>query len=352
MKFFLAKAAAVAIAVTAFAAGQAGAQALLQWSTPQNIDTGVQPSIAVTPSGLVVETHRSDNPAKREVWYRVGKVKKMFQGDYYISWAKSEPLNYPCEHPTVAITKEGYVLMVCTRSTYPGVKGTVMRYFVGTLNPDGENNQTIDWKIKDALFDTGQDAKFAFTHDNRLVEVHESANNNGLYYRIGHLNNPAQGDFKLVWDSLKGNDGVQYDSGANPTISVNNSNQIIESHQEKAGSGYVEYRRGTLGARSITFASGGIVYDKDSNHPDVALTNDGLIVQAAATMSTFLAKGHVTSRTGQLNGDPTYVNWSKTEKLGWSDWPGEEPSIATNGDVAVSMWTGGDRLFSAIALIP
>jgi hypothetical protein len=356
MKFLFVRVAAIAtiLYVSAFAVStRAMAQSPLDWQTAQTSDTGIQPSIAVTPSGLVVETHRSEHNDGK-VWYRVGKIGQSLDKQYFIRWGKSHTLlDYPGLRPTVAITKEGYVLLVYTRLTYTGYNGPVMRYFVGTLNPDGDSNQTIDWKIINDPFDTGQYARFAFTSSGKLVEVHESGNNSNLFYRIGHFFNPAQGNFVLIWDSTNGNGGVRYDSGANPTISVNDNNQIIESHQQRAGYGMVDYRRGILGPRSISFAtSGGTTYDKETNHPDVALTDKGLVVQAAATFGGNFKKGVVLSRTGLLNDDPTLVTWSGTVGLGWPDWPGEQPSVATNGQVAVAIWTGGDRLFTATAGIP
>jgi len=324
------------------------AQSPLKWRQAQHLDTGIQSSVVVLPSSLVVEFHRSEN-SNSKIWYRIGTVRQSFLGEYSVGWGKSQPIEYVGERPSVAITKEGYVVLVCTRFTYTGYKGTVMRYFVGQLNPAGDEKQTIQWRVKDALFDTGQFAKIVFNSNGVLVEVHESGHNSGLFYRIGHLANPNQDDFTLVWDSTNGNNGVNYDNGANPTVSVNDQNQLIESHQQRAGAGYIDYRRGTLGQSSISFASPGTTYDKDSNHPDVALTNNGVVVEAAATMGARFVKGVVVSRTGILNSDPTFVNWSDSVDIGWDGWPGAEPSVATDGTVAVAIWTGADKLFYAIA---
>jgi len=313
------------------------AQSPLKWRQAQHLDTGIQSSVVVLPSGLVVEFHRSEN-SNSKIWYHIGTVRQSFLGEYSVGWGKSQPIEYVGERPSVAITKEGYVVLVCTRFTYTGYKGTVMRYFVGQLNPAGDEKQTIQWRVKDALFDTGQFAKIVFNSNGVLVEVHESGHNSGLFYRIGHLANPNQDDFTLVWDSTNGNNGVNYDNGANPTVSVNDQNQLIESHQQRAGAGYIDYRRGTLGQSSISFASPGTTYD-----------NSGVVVEAAATMGARFVKGVVVSRTGILNSDPTFVNWSDSVDIGWDGWPGAEPSVATDGTVAVAIWTGADKLFYAIA---
>jgi hypothetical protein len=330
---------------TALFSSRTFAQSPLNWSNAQHLDSGIQSSIAVLPSGLVIEVHRSEN-SNGKMWYHIGKVGQNWQNEYSISWGKSVPVEWVGDRPSIAVTKEGYVVLAYTRYDRPG---NSIRYYAGTIDPNGNQDQTIAWRLKDTLFDTGQFAKLAFNSNDVLVEVHESGNNNGLFYRIGHLSNPAQGDFKLVWDSSNGNDGVKYDNGANPSVSVNDHNQLIESHQQRAGMGYVEYRRGTLSQSSISFASSGIIYDKDSNHPDVALTNNGVIVEAAATMGATFVKSITVSRTGILNGDPTFVNWSNSVQLGWSGWPGAEPSVATNGVVAVAIWTGADKLFYSIA---
>jgi hypothetical protein len=137
-----------------------------------------------------------------------------------------------------------------------------------------------------------------------------------------------------------------------PSISVNDNNQLIESHQQRAGHGYVDYRRGTLGQTSITFASPGISDGSDSNHPDVALTNNGVVVQAAATFSTVFVNSRVISRTGIFNDDPTLVNWSKSEELSQRGETAAEPSVATNGGAAVAVWTADKKIFWSIAPLP
>jgi hypothetical protein len=197
--------------------GKGFAQSPLAWKNPERLDTGIQPSVAVLPSGLVVEFHRSEN-SNSKVWYNIGTLVETYRGAYTtIRWGSPHSIEYLGERPSVAVTKEGYVVLVYTRFTYRGFNGTVMRYFVGELNPAGDENQTIQWRIKDALFDTGQFAKITFNNrNNELIDVHESGSNSSLYYRLGHFRNPAQGDFELIWDSSNGSGGVKYDDGANP----------------------------------------------------------------------------------------------------------------------------------------
>ena len=71
----------------------------------EQYDTGAQTSIAAHPSSLVVECHKSQ--FNEEIWYRLGKV----DGEK-ILWGGSRRLDDTGYWPAVAISKEGYVIVV------------------------------------------------------------------------------------------------------------------------------------------------------------------------------------------------------------------------------------------------
>jgi hypothetical protein len=322
------------------------AQSPLDWKTAQKFDNGVETTVAVTPSGLVVEFHKTQNKYSNDIHYRIGKVGQAYGGQYLVSWGASQPLGKDGSRPSVAITKEGSVVLVYTKGAYTGYGNQVqMRYWVGQLDPTGDTKQEITWRVKDAFYDTGQHASLSFNTNDVLVDTHESANNSKLFYRIGHLLNPSQGQFDIVWNS--GTGGIEYDKGIHPSIAINQSNQVIEVHQTEKTASYLHYRRGTLGTDRIVWASNDSVrYENDSKQPAVALTNHGLAVEAA------IRNRYTFSRTGILNvPDPTRVDWSNAVQIDWGTYAGMSPSITTNGVVAIATWESDDWLFYNIAAI-
>src|ERR1700744_3385992 len=149
--------------------GSAYAQTPLSWTTPLRYDNGEQPSVALLRSGLVVEFHKSATTSS--LYYHIGRV-ALF--NKVINWGDSQPLGYSGSSPDVAVTKEGYVLLVYTKFAHEGYGSEVqMRYWVGEINPEGGIDQTITWRIRDAFFDTGLYASLAFNSDAVLAEVHE-----------------------------------------------------------------------------------------------------------------------------------------------------------------------------------
>jgi hypothetical protein len=164
----------------ALISGSAYAQSPLNWRSALYYDNGVQPSIAVLPSGLVVEFHQSEK--NKSLYYRVGTVVRNVNGTHSITWGDSQHLGYAGERPDVAVTKEGYVLLVYTKGAYTGYGSEVqMRYWVGDLNPAGDSRQTITWRVRDAFFDNGQFASLAFNSNAVLIEAHEGFHTDNLY---------------------------------------------------------------------------------------------------------------------------------------------------------------------------
>lgn len=247
------------------AKGSVFAQSPLAWETAQHFDNGVESSVSVTPSGLAVEFHKNQN--NNSIFYHVGKVRQSWDGKYSVGWGDSQPLYFDCHRPSVAITKEGLLVLVCTRFAYCGYGSEVqMRYWAGQLDPNGGSNQTIDWKLMDAFYDTGQYASLAFNTNDILVDVHESARNSKLFYRIGRFHNPLAGQFDIVWGT--GSGGKEYDTGVNPHIAINEWNQVVEVHQTQNNESLLHHRRGHLYPDQIDWVSrDSFRYDDYSKQP-------------------------------------------------------------------------------------
>ncbi|OUL33739.1 DNA/RNA non-specific endonuclease [Nostoc sp. 106C] len=182
-------------------------------------DDGVQPSVAITNDGLVVEVHKSQTYDR--LYYRVGKVK----GDE-IDWGKYEnnkSIDYDDGvQPSVAITNDGLVVEVHKSQTYDR-----LYYRVGKVKGDEidwgkyENNKSID-------YDDGVQPSVAITNDGLVVEVHKSQTYDRLYYRVGKV----KGD-EIDWGKYENNKSIDYDDGVQPSVAITNDGLVVEVHKSQ-----------------------------------------------------------------------------------------------------------------------
>ena len=308
----------------------------LQWSPAQKYDDGVDTSVTVHPSGLVLEVHQSHGVGNFGLWYHVG----MLNGTS-VTWGGSQSLGASEGHwPNFAISKEGYVIFV--RSSGQFKSGSELHYQVGKIDPYGGINQSITW-LHYGKWDAGFHSSIAINDNGVIVGVHETGHSSsGLYYRVGHLTNPAGGDYSITWDS--GHYGIHYDDGINPHIGLNNLNQVVEVHQVP-GESLLHYHRGTVSGGTINFA-GSRRYDDNADRPAVALLDSGLVVEL---------HGGVYARTGTLSpSDPARIEWSDSFKIG--DHNGTSPAVATDGTYVIGTWEYYfdimGQLFYSVARIP
>jgi hypothetical protein len=181
-------------------------------------DDGVQPSVAITNDGLVVEVHKSQ--ARDRLFYRVGRV----NGDT-IDWGKYEG-NKSDDYddgvqPSVAITNDGLVVEVHKSQTYD-----TLFYRVGRVNDD-----KIDWGKyegnKSHKYDDGVQPSVAITNDGLVVEVHKSQSHDTLWYQVGRVDNDTITGFDYGNSQSK-----EYNSnGTVPKVACNGA-LAVETHSE------------------------------------------------------------------------------------------------------------------------
>jgi hypothetical protein len=178
--------------------------------------------------------------------------------------------------------------------------------------------------VRDAFWDAGFHASIAINDNGLIVGVHEAGHNSsGMYYRVGHLLDPAAGKYTMAWDS--GSYGIHYNDGINPHISLNDSNEVVEVHQADEREHLLHYFRGTVSGGTIHFA-GSQRYDDIATRPAVALTDSGFVVEI---------HGGVAGRPGMLSpSDPARIEWSDAARISTKD--GTYPAVATNGTYLVA----------------
>jgi hypothetical protein len=297
----------------------------VQFGLSTQFDRGTEASVALNSSNWVVETHKS--PENTDLWYRLGKL-----NGNIVTWGNSQRIGVGGHWPAVVLSKQGYVIEV--HSDQKDRDGATMYYEAGKIDLNGDVNQSIDWRVFDTKYDAGFRANIAINDDGVIVGVHESmGSSNRLYYRRGHMANPAGGDFNIIWNS--GHYGIGYDNGAIAHIAINNRGQVVEVHQVNKEH-LLHYRRGDITADGVGINFQETVrYNNDGLQPAVALTDNGFVLEVNATANT--TANHVLDRmVGALDTvNPAIINWSQARTYDPSVGLRGEPAVTTNGAYAI-----------------
>jgi len=274
----------------------------LRFNNSIPLGSGEQSSVAVVrSSGLILNFYKNDGVDNR-ISYRIGKP-----STGSVAWGPSILTSATGGWPNVAVTNDGYVIAVygsTPKSTEYHYSN--LYYQVGWIDPNGGENQTISWKTGITHWDAGFLSSIAINDHGVIVCVYEAATSGlALYYRVGHLRNSAGGDYTIEWDS--GPRGIQYETGKNPSIAINNRNQVLEAHQVYLET-LLHYRRGTVSGGKITFGDSRR-YDNHAVFPSVALLDDGTVLEGHQL-------GGLISRTGSLSlSNWMDVQWNPAYKL-------------------------------------
>jgi hypothetical protein len=319
------------------------------WAPLQNLGGGFLPSVAIHPSGLIVEVNElGDNiHTYKGVVYRVGKLDA---ASGTVSWGQSHELKSRSDfsvHPSVVITREGYVIIAY--SNLGAYHGT-LRYFAGTLDPDGGANQTIQFRIFDQYYDRGYRSSLSVNYNGTIAEVHQEgsdAYNEELYYRLGHLTSPGTGDFSITWDT--GTGGKYYEKGQTPSISINDNGDVVEMHTVP-NENKIHYIRGRLSGNAIAFQQVHPRFASDDFAPTVALLNNGYVmtfhVYPRRDIFRSIVRYELKYRLSLLDpNDPSHMN-AVSESEVWQTPRGS--GIATNGSYAIAVAgdQGGDLKYT------
>lgn len=323
------------------------AQASVRWSKPEKFDTGMQSQASINSSRMVVEVHRSHITSK--AWYHVGRLSKEGQS---VDWGKSHIMDRVAPsprdhqvHPAVALTNDNYVIIVY--SDLATKSNSKLRYRVGRIDPLGSVDQDIEWLTDDTIYDTGFHSSLSVNANGVIAEVHEADGKTGLFYRIGHLEDPAAGKYNLVWDS--GALGVQFDNGINPHISINNRNEVVEMHQINNKESIVHYRRGTIQIKPNTPAQ--IAFGASQRYSNTAFEPTVLLTDRDSVIALY-QNGYINWETGDYNtNNPALIWWRGTVRMR-DDAIGRSPGLGSNGDYMIATWDLDGKLYYTTALVP
>jgi len=318
----------------------AGFDFQLRFKDSQIIGTGEQSSLAVHSSGLVVSVFKGRNPdgSLGPIQYRIGKM----HGSN-VTWGNTQFTAAQGYWPAVTISKEGYLIIVYStestnstlRNGYPN-KDVDLLYQVGWIDPNGDADQVISMKTGLLSWDAGHNVGIAMNANGVIVGVHTAGRGgDGIYYRVGHLRNPAGNDYAVEWDS--GEWGIKYDMGANPRIAINNHNQVVSVHQVP-GENLLHYRRGVVSGGTIQFSESRR-YDDYALDPSVALLDNGLVLEVHGNgHEEWYGQRKLMTRSGMLSpSNPAEIQWADSYDNPIAEW--DSPAIASNGRYAIETHT-------------
>jgi hypothetical protein len=329
-------------------AESAAPKTLIDWADFDTFDTGYESSVAIHPSGLLVEVHSSGQTflTYNGLFYRIGKLDPT-QGT--VAWGPSRRWVTKDKNgswPAIAITKEGYAIL--TYSNAFTKSNAVLRYSVGTLDLNGGTDQLINFKVQNEKLDTGFHDSISVNYNGTIAEAHEADGKKGMYYRLGHLKAPASGNFNIVWDS--GDLGQPWDDGVNPQIAINDNNDVVEVHQASANDHRLHYTRAKIYGNRITFGKDHPFFSA-GERPAVALLNNGYLVEMhASNYDKKTGLSELRYRVGTLDrNNATLINWPDGTTIGYVANPG---GIGTNGAYLVSTAQRGTHLYYSWAIAP
>jgi hypothetical protein len=291
----------------------------LQWSSSAKYGTGDQPSVSMNSSGVVIEVHKSQN--YNTLYYHVGKLNR---SNGVVTWGKSQFLSTKTEvrSPSVAITQNSNVIIVFDDGRLH------LRYMTGYLNPTGSVDQPLNIVISDLQYDTGRTPQISVNASGTLIEVHQNnASACKLFYRTGYVD-PETNLPNITWTS--GTQGIEYEIGNSPHISLDDESEFVEVHREKSGTN-LHYRRGSISNNQASFRASQFLSLKTGWSPAIALSNFGL------TVSLYESSNDVKALAGMLFApNPAQISWRQDVKLQSG---AIFPSVSTDSDWIVAVWT-------------
>jgi hypothetical protein len=318
----------------------------IDWADFDTFDTGYESSVAIHPSGLIIEVHSSGQGTftYTGLYYRIGKLDPSKKS---VSWGPSRRwVSSYGSWPAVAITKEGYAILTYSNSFTKS--NAVLRYSVGTLDLDGGTDQLIGFKVQDLKLDTGFHDSISVNYNGTIAEAHEADGKKGMYYRLGHLRAPDSDDFRILWDS--GDGGQWWDDGVNPHIAINDNNDVIEVHQASGNDHRLHYTRAKISGNRITFGTEHPFFST-GNRPAVTLLNNGYLVEMhGGNYDTKSGLWELRYRVGRLDpNNSTLVNWPDGTTIGYIANMG---GIGTNDAYLVSTAQRSIHLYYSWAIAP
>ena len=196
-------------------------------------------------------------------------------------------------------------------------------YHVGLVD---KASQVINWGPS-GKYDTGAPPTVALNNNGVVVEVHESDGlSSKLWYHVGIVDPTSK---TVAWSG-----SMTYDSGATPCVAINNNGVVVEVHQSDGPSTNLWYHVGAVNPSTKTVNWGPSNQYDSGFGPSVTIADNGQVVEMHSDSGAALYY-----RVGQVSGSS--INWS-TNSIPWTS--GGNPSVALRNGWAMEVHQNSDNL--------
>lgn len=181
-------------------------------------------------------------------------------------------------------------------------------------------------------YDEGKVPSVSINDSGIIVEVHAAQGlSSGLWHRVGKLTTSSSG---IEWGNHS-----RYDYGSRPRIAINKDGVVVEVHKVQELVPTLWYHVGKVNAHSMTIDWGSShKYDKGTT-PDVALTDDGTVIEVHETNNVFSNDTYY--HVGTVDASSKTIKWGPSHRYG----EGKTPSVAVNSKGVVVELHGSGQLW-------
>ena len=247
---------------------------MIQWAqTPQYINEGHYPKVAVNDNKVVVEVHKSQ--MWDTLWYRVGTLNEQTKE---IKWSeKDHSLEKGGRNPVVALSNDGTTVVAYEQ-------GDKTYYCVGEVNKEVTE---ITWQnsVAGELFSIPTKEPSISMNEKGLV-VAAAAEAHGIVFHVGTL----EKNHSITWKDfdLALSDDLR---GCSPVVAINRKNHIITVYTSSRFSLrklYVIYGVINTDRKRIEWSGQGKPLDYDTgSYPAVTLNSKGQVVRMRELNASF-----------------------------------------------------------------
>ncbi|CAL2077108.1 hypothetical protein [Tenacibaculum sp. 190524A05c] len=265
---------------------------------------------------LIIEVHRDKDLDDDRLYYRVGEL----DASNTIEW-KSIEYYTAGNHPSIGYNGHNIFEVHRDKDTYDDL----LYYRYGTLS----NDLKISWS-NIQFMTAGNQPSVDINNSNNVVEVHRGKTDNDLYFRTGTITSPTS----FSWKNIS-----FLTTGKYPDVSINDSNIVVEVHEDKDESDDDMYI--WIGE----LASNGSISWKtkqrytDGIRPSVSVNNSNIIVEVHQDPDFFDSGMYIW--IGRINSDFSITWLSKSR---YTD--GNEPTVSVKGNKIIEMHRADGGRFS------
>ncbi len=290
------------------------------WQLSYDFGTGGEQDIALDDNGNCIEIHRGSAGGSNEykLYYHVGSIDA--SGNQVV-WESAHNTGLTGEFASIAMGTNGSCVAV-HRGT--GSSGNKLYYRVGQLNAVAK---TVSWGTTQQ-YASGGDMAIAMDDNNHIVEVHRGStggvNETNHYYRVGTVDT---GSKTISWVHNE-----KFQSGGNLSVAIDNYGNCLTTYRGTPGSAYENihfYRVGSINYSSGIITWGDSVQYDTGGNLDITMDDHGKCLDVHRGSPGGSNENKHYYRFGHINFGTKTITWDSSA------------SYDVGGSVSVSMDNNG-----------